>query len=157
MIMNGKSWYSKAKILEIKYEYPILRTTSGVKKDKQDSYDNSPYLHGSNGTYVENSSKFFNLDFLVYSIDPCHTELPPSVFERDIDEYIRGILMPRLGWQKMTSPRLSLLNDKIKEVKLKVITWDMEEAPIHRNYVPFDFNNSWEAFLDDVFREFRSH
>lgn len=150
--MNGKSWYSKAKILEIKYEEPISRMTSGVKKDKQDSYDNSPYFYGSNGTYVENSSKFFNLDFLVYSMDPCHTELPPSVFKRDIDEYIRGTLMPRLGWRRMTLHRLTLLNDKIKEVKLKVITWDMKAAPIYRNYVPFDFNNTWEAFLDDVFR-----
>ena len=64
--MDRKSWYSKAKILQIKYEDPILRMTSGVKKDNQGSYDNSPYLHGSNGTYVENSSKFFNLNFLVY-------------------------------------------------------------------------------------------
>lgn len=151
--MDRKSWYSKAKILQIKYEDPILRMTSGVKKDNQGSYDNSPYLHGSNGTYVENSSKFFNLNFLVYNIDPCHTELAPSVFEQDINEYIRGILMPRLSWQKMTPVRLSLLNDKIKEVKLKVITWDMEEAPIYRNYVPFDYNNSWENFLDDVFHD----
>ena len=153
MIMNRKSWYSKAKILEIKYEYPILRMTTGVKKDRQDSYDNSPYLHGSNGTYVENSNKFFNLNFLVYNIDPCHTELAPSVFEQDVNEYRREILMPRLDWQKMTLTRLSLLNDKIKEVKLKVITWDMEEVPIYRNYVPFDYNNSWENFLNDVFQD----
>lgn len=153
MIMNRKSWYSKAKILEIKYEYPILRMTSRIQKNKQDFYDNSPYLHGSNGTYVENSSKFFNLKFLVYNIDPCHTELAPSVFERNIDEYIRGILMPRLGWQNMTQGRLSLLNDKIKEVKLKVITWDMEEYPIYRIYVPFDYNNSWETFFDNIYQD----
>ncbi|UVQ95109.1 hypothetical protein NXW23_11815 [Bacteroides caccae] len=61
--------------------------------------------------------------------------------------------MPRLDWQKMTLTRLSLLNDKIKEVKLKVITWDMEEVPIYRNYVPFDYNNSWENFLNDVFQD----
>lgn len=47
MTMNRTSWYSKAKILEVKYEYPILRMISGVKKDKQDFYDNSPFLHGS--------------------------------------------------------------------------------------------------------------
>lgn len=30
--MNRTSWYSKAKILEVKYEYPILRMISGVKR-----------------------------------------------------------------------------------------------------------------------------
>lgn len=150
--MNRTSWYSKAKILEVKYEYPILRMISGVKKDKQDFYDNSPFLHGSNGTYVENSSKFFNLHFIVYSIDPIHTELKPSVFEQDINDYMRYKLMPHYNWERMTTGRLEFLNNKLRDIKLKVITFDMEEAPIYRNYVPYDYNNRWEDFLDDTFQ-----
>lgn len=150
--MNKKSWNSKAKILELKYEYPIQRMISGVKKDKQDFYDNSPFLHGSNGTYVENSNKFFNLYFIVYKIDPIHIELKPSVFTQDINDYIRYKLMPLYGWKKMTEERLESLNNKLKDIKLRVITFDMEEAPIYRNYVPYDYNNRWEDFLDDTFQ-----
>lgn len=151
MIKN--SWYSKAKILGIERVTPIQRIVTGVKKENQGYYESSPYLHGSNGTYGEHVNSYFGITFRVYQIDPSHPELTPEVFTHDIDKYIRENLMKRFGWEKMTENRLSLLNQKLNGHKLKVITWDMEKWPIYRNYVPYDYENKWECFLDYMFHD----
>ena len=151
MIKN--SWYSKAKILGIERVSPIQRIVTGVKKGNQSYYESSPYLHGSNGTYGEHINPYFGLKFKVLKIDPIHTELKPWFFTQDIDKYICENIMPKFLWKKMTSERLDILNNKLRDHKLKVITWDMSEAPIYRNYVPYDYENKWECFLDDMFHD----
>ncbi len=151
MIKN--SWYSKAKILGIERVTPIQMVVTGVKKENQGYYESSPYLHGSNGSYGEHVNSYFGITFRVYRIDPSHPELAPEIFSYDIDKYIRENLMKRFEWERMTENRLSLLNQKLNGHKLKVITWDMEKWPIDRNYVPYDYQNKWEYFLDDMFHD----
>ena len=151
MIKN--SWYSKAMILGIERVKPIQRIITGVKKENQSYYESSPYLHGLNGTYGEHINPYLGLKFRVFKIDPIHTELKPCVFTQDIDKYIRENIMPKFIWEKMTSERLDILNNKLRGHKLRVITWDMSEAPIYRNYVPYDYENKWECFLDDMFHD----
>jgi len=38
----------------------------------------------------------------------------------------------------------------IKDKTLKVVTYDMEEAPLYREFVPEDYNNNWNAILDEI-------
>lgn len=140
-------------ILGIERVKPGQRIITGVKKENQSYYESSPYLHGSNGTYGEHINPYLGLKFRVFKIDPIHTELKPCVFTQDIDKYIRENIMQRFGWERMTESRLSLLNQKLNGYKLKVITWDMSEAPIYRKYVPYDYQNKWECFLDDMFHD----
>ena len=54
----------------------------------------------------------------------------------DIHNYITGELMPSLGWNRITANRLELINKCIKGKKVSVITHDMGEAPIYREFNP---------------------
>lgn len=142
-----KSWYSKAKILGIFKEMPIQYMVSGIAKDRQGSYNHSYGLHGSNGTYVVNASACWRIKYRVYKIAPNREDA--AVFCSDIHAYITTELMPCRNWHRITSGRLEEINGKIKGVKLNVITYDMEEAPIYRTYVPDGYKN-WGDFLDTL-------
>lgn len=143
--MEKQSWYSKCKILGIRKETPILRITSGIKKDRQEYYDNSPFLHGSNGTYAFHTPDFWAISYRVYKIAPDIEGA--DLFTTDIHDYIAGSLMPRMKWSRISANRLDWLNGKIAGMKIKVITFDMDKAPIYREYIPFGYKN-WDEFLD---------
>jgi len=108
-----KSWKTDATLRKISKEMPIRRMYQGISQHKQASYDNSPYLHGSNGTYVENVNPLWVLEFkvkrLAYEVDR------PQVLTLDIHDYITTVLMPKLEWGKITENRLEQINNlKIK-------------------------------------------
>lgn len=142
------SWKTDAKIIKISKEMPIRRMFQGIPKQEQSSYDNSPFLHGSNGTYVENTNASWYLTFrvkrLAYEVDK------PECFTIDIHQYITSKLMPKLGWEKITANRLTKVNDMIKNKPLKVVTYDMDKPPIHREFIPYGSNSSWDSILDEL-------
>lgn len=52
-----------------------------------------------------------------------------------------------MGWELISSNRLEWINGRIREMKVKMITYDMDETPIYRNYIPVGYKN-WDEFLD---------
>ena len=142
------SWRTDAKIIKISKEMPIQRMIQGVSKQEQSSYDNSPFLHGSNGTYKENTNPIWCLTFkvkrLAYEVDK------PEYLTLDIHNYITSKLMPKLGWEKMTENRLAKVNDMIKNKLLKVVTYDIDKGPIYREFIPDDSNSNWDSVLNEL-------
>lgn len=55
--------------------------------------------------------------------------------------------MLRMGWELISSNRLEWINGRIRGMKVKMITYDMDETPIYRNYIPVGYKN-WDEFLD---------
>lgn len=142
------SWKTDAKIIKISKEIPIRRMIQGISKQKQSTYDNLPFLHGSNGTYIENTNAIWHLTFkvkrLAYEVDK------PEYLTLNIHNYITSKLMPKIGWEKITANRLDRINDMIKNKSLKVITYDIEDPPIFREFIPAYANNNWESVLDEL-------
>lgn len=145
---NLKDWKTDAQLIKIEKEVPIARMAIGIKKDRQPLYDGAYGIHGSNGTYVENVNPewvlFFRVKRLGIEVDN------PETLCVNIHDYIRTKLMPRLDWGKITEQRLELLNNLIHGKKLKVITTDMDKAPIYRNFKPIE--KGWEEVLDNLFQ-----
>lgn len=142
------SWKTDAKIIKISKEMPIQRMIQGISKQEQLPYDNSPFLHGSNGTYVENTNPVWCLTIkvkrLAYEVDK------PEYLTLNIHNYITTKLMPKLGWGKITANRLAKINAMIKNNTLKVVTYDMNEAPICRDFIPDDSNGNWDSVLNEL-------
>ena len=149
--MKGKhlSWKTKATLISITKELPMQNVTSGISKSQQPFYDSCPGIHGSNGTYAENVNPYWCLNYrvkrLAYEVDESQK------LSIDIHDYITREFMPSLGWNRITANRLELINNRIKGKKVAVVTHDMEEAPIYRNFYPE--NSSWNNFLNDCFKE----
>ena len=64
MKVKRKVWKSHALLVDIHQE-SVRDFIQGVKKDRQPFYDNTPYLYGSNGTYVGPEEKYFVLTYKV--------------------------------------------------------------------------------------------
>lgn len=142
------SWKTDAKIIKISKKMPIQRMIQGISKQKQSSYNNSPFLHGSNGTYVDNINSIWYLTFkvkrLAYEVDK------PEYLTFNIHNYITSKLMPKLGWKKITKNRLTKVNDMIKNKPLKVVTYDMDDPPIYREFIPYGSNSNWDSVLNEL-------
>lgn len=145
-----REWYTEAKLLGISKEMPILRMATGIKAPQQESFDSCYDLHGSNGTYVENASPEWILKIRLRRLDFAVDESEKEIIH--IHQYITQKLMPRLGWGKITAGRLDLLNDVVKNHTLKVVTREMDVAPIYRRFLPVDFS-CWENALDTIFSD----
>ena len=143
------SWKTIATLISITKELPIQHIVSGIPKSKQSFYDATSTLHGSNGTYAENINPYWCLNYrvkrLAYEVDES------QILSIDIHDYITGEFMPSMGWNRITANRLELINKSIKGKKVAVVTNDMEEAPIYRDFYPE--NSSWNNFLNDCFKE----
>lgn len=142
---NLKDWKTDAQLIKITKEMPVAHLTTGIKKDNQSIYDGAYGIHGSNGTYVENVNPEWILEFRVKKLG---IEVDGSEKRCvNIHDYIRHKLMPRLEWGKITEQRLDLLNNKIHGQKLKVLTYDMDKAPIYREFKPLEYKD-WDEALD---------
>ena len=143
------SWKTIATLISITKELPIQHIVSGIPKSKQSFYDATSTLHGSNGTYAENINPYWCLNYrvkrLAYEVDES------QILSIDIHDYITGEFMPSMGWNRITANRLELINKSIKGKKVAVVTNDMEEAPIYRDFYPE--NSSWNNFLNNCFKE----
>jgi hypothetical protein len=144
-------WRSFGRILSFKKELPILRVVSGIKKDEQSAYDKSPWLHGSNGTYVTNEPMFWHLVYIVYKPGP--SELTGWRYELDLDDYMHNHFLPSRKWQRVSPQRLKAIHDKILGKKLELMSTEyVEKGEIAREFVPRGYD-SWEEYLDEVLKD----
>lgn len=143
-----REWHTEARFFAISKEMPIQRMVTGIKAPHQASYDSCYGLHGSNGTYVVNANPEWVLKFRLRRLDFAVDESVPE--QINIHQYITQKLMPRLDWGKITGGRLEQLNDALKNLTLKVVTREMEEAPCYRSFVPTEYA-SWDDALEPIF------
>lgn len=143
-----REWHTDARFFAISKEMPIQRMVTGIKASHQESYDSCYGVHGSNGTYVENANPEWVLKFRLRRLDFAVDESVPE--QINIHQYITQKLMPRLNSGKITAGRLEQLNDALKNLTLKVVTREMEEAPYYRSFVPTEYA-SWDDALDSIF------
>lgn len=141
-----KEWKTKGLILSLQKIMPLVHSYH-AKKDQQHIYDNSPFLHGSNGTYVENASPYWNLVIKVRR--PSYECPEPLKLNIDIHEYVTEVLMPKLGWERMTQERQNMLIGRLKGVKLDIITKDTDKPALYRDFLPLGFK-SWGEYLDTI-------
>ena len=95
-------WKSPARIIDIHQESE-KGFVQGIKKDEQSSYDNSPYLFGSNGTYVGPEEKYYVLKFKV--LRPGQELFQPINGYINVEKLIREYYLPKMQRERM-SPKL---------------------------------------------------
>ena len=149
MKIKRKNWKSPARLIDIHQESE-KGFVQGIKKDEQPLYDNSPYLFGSNGTYVSPEEKYYVLKFKV--LRP-RQELFQSINEYiNVEKFIREYYLPKIQRERMSSKLLEEINQRIANLKLDVVTQDFDEygaVSINATYVPIGFN-SWEGYLRKI-------
>lgn len=141
-----QSWKTKGRIISITKEMPVVYVYH-AKKDRQSVWDNSPYFHGSNGTYVENANPYWSLNIKIkrpsYEVpDPIRTNI-------DIHEYVTKSLMIKLGWERITQNRLNWLNEIISGTEMELETTDTDEAALYRTFTPIGFK-TWDDYLNSI-------
>lgn len=151
MIMENEhkkhqSWKSKGRIWYISKEEP-LRHMYHAKKGGQDFWNNSPFVHGSNGTYVENVNPTWTLAFKVNR--PSYEVTESINYSVDIHDFITQTLMPKLGWERMTQSRLDRLNEILSGLAVELETADTDKAALYRDFLPVGFTN-WDEYLEQT-------
>ena len=145
MKIRRKSWKSPAIIADIHQESE-KGFIQGIKKDEQSLYDNSPYLFGSNGTYLSPEEKYYVLKYKIpfSGKDQFHYA--------NISTFIRDYYLPKIQRERMSSKLLEEINQRIANLKLDVITHDFDEygaVSINATYIPIGFN-SWVDYLKSI-------
>jgi hypothetical protein len=141
-----KSWKTKGRLLCISKEMP-LRHLYHAKKDEQDFLNNSSFVHGSNGTYVDNANPKWTLKFKVRH--PSYEVSESIHFCVDIHGFITQTLMPKLGWGRMTQYRLDSLNEILSGLTVELGTTDTDKAVLYWNFLPVCFTN-WDEYLEQT-------
>ena len=105
------------------------------------------HVVGSNGSFVAFNPGTYGV---CYTVECIAGEMPKRGNEQFVNEdgYLRQ-LMEKLGRKQMP---YDLLNSKLPE-RLKVITFDMNEDPDQRSFVPVEFNRNWLGFLQECFKD----
>ena len=141
-----KTWKTKGRIMSLTKEMPIAHMYH-AKKGEQPSYENSPFVHGSNGTYVENVQPYWSLNIKIKR--PSLEVAQPIKTSIDIHDYITQSLMPRLEWGRITQQRLDWLNEILSGTDMELVTTDTTEAALYRNFLPVGFK-TWGEYLDSI-------
>ena len=141
-----KTWKTKGRIMSLTKEMPIAHMFH-AKTGEQPSYENSPYVHGSNGTYVENVQPYWSLNIKIKR--PSLEVAQPLKTNIDIHDYITKSLMPRLEWGRITEQRLEILNEILAGTDMELVTTDTTEAALYRNFLPVGFK-TWGEYLDSI-------
>ena len=118
-----------------------------AKKGEQPNYESSPFVHGSNGTYVENVQPYWSLNIKIKR--PSFEVAQPVKTNIDIHDYITQSLMPRLEWGRITGQRLERLNEILAGTDMDLVTTDTTEAALYRDFFPVGFKN-WGEYLDSI-------
>ena len=140
------TWKTKGRIISLTKEMPIVRVYH-AKKDNQYGWDNSPFFHGSNGTYAENANPFWSLNIKIKR--PSYEVPEPLRTNIDVHEYITTSLMSKLGWERITQNRLDWLNEILSGKEMELETSDVNEAALYRSFLPIGYM-SWNDYLDYV-------
>lgn len=136
-----KSWQSTAKVSIIRKDNIYL--TQGWKKGE---FPLGNHVVGGNGSHV----CFDKSDYgILITVEKISFEKPikGKQFE-NLNEYLRS-LMEKLGRNRMP---YKLLNSKLPQI-IKVITYDMNEDPISRHFVPVEYGGDWLIFLKKCFKD----
>lgn len=142
-------WKSPARLIDIHQESE-KGFVQGIKKDEQSSYDNSPYLFGSNGTYVGPEEKYYVLKFKV--LRPGQELFQPINEYINVEKLIREYYLPKMQRERMSSKLLEEINQRITNLKLDVVTRDFDEygaVSINATYNPIGFD-SWDDYLKTI-------
>ena len=110
MKIKRKSWNSPARLIDIHQESEKA-FVQGIKKDEQSLYDNSPYLFGSNGTYVGPEEKYYVLKFKV--LRPRQELFQPINEYINVEKLIREYYLPKMQRERMSSKLLEEINQRI--------------------------------------------
>lgn len=137
-----KSWKNFAKVRIIREENNPL--VQGLKGGEVPS---GSHVVGGNGSFRVFNKGEYGIEYMVERIAG---EEPLRGAPRFVgaDEYLRG-LMARLGRQRMP---YDLLNSKLPQ-RLEVITYDMNLDPYQREFVPVGYDESWQKFLEECFKD----
>ena len=146
LIKHYNVWKTKGRIVSVTKELPLLHVYH-AKKSELETWDNSPYCHGSNGTYVENANLYWSLNLKV--MRPSYEVPQPTICNIDIHNYITQSLMPKLRWARITQERLNRLNEILTGVKMELETSDTDKAAVYRNFKPVGFSG-WNDYLDSI-------
>jgi hypothetical protein len=142
-------WKSPARLIDIHQESE-KGFVQGIKKDEQSSYDNSPYLFGSNGTYVGPEEKYYVLKFKV--LRPRQELFQPINEYINVEKLIREYYLPKMQRERMSSKLLEEINQRITNLKLDVVTRDFDKygaVSINATYNPIGFD-SWDDYLKSI-------
>ena len=142
-------WKSPARLIDIHQESE-KGFVQGIKKDEQSLYDNSPYLFGSNGTYVGPEEKYYVLKFKV--LRPRQELFQPINEYINVEKLIREYYLPKMQRERMSSKLLEEINQRITNLKLDVVTRDFDKygaVSINATYNPIGFD-SWDDYLKSI-------
>ena len=142
-------WKSPARLIDIHQESE-KGFVQGIKKDEQPLYDNSPYLFGSNGTYVGPEEKYYVLKFKV--LRPGQELFQPINEYINVEKLIREYYLPKMQRERMSSKLLEEINQRITNLKLDVVTRDFDKygaVSINATYNPIGFD-SWDDYLKSI-------
>lgn len=142
-------WKSPARLIDIHQESE-KEFVQGIKKDEQSSYDSSPYLFGSNGTYVGHEEKYYVLKFKV--LRPRQELFQPINEYINVEKLIREYYLPKMQRERMSSKLLEEINQRITNLKLDVVTRDFDKygaVSINATYKPIGFD-SWDDYLKSI-------
>lgn len=149
MKVKRKVWKSHALLVDIHQE-SVRDFIQGVKKDRQPFYDNTPYLYGSNGTYVGPEEKYFVLTYKV--LRPRQESFYSENRYTYIEKFIREQYLPQIQRERMSANLLEEINKKLSGIKLDVVTRDFDQfhaVSINASYLPLGFY-SWEDYLKTI-------
>lgn len=137
-----KSWKNYAKVRITREENnPVVQ---GLKGGEVPS---GGHVVGGNGSFRVYNKGEYGIEYTVERIagEEPRRGIPHFV---GADEYLRA-LMTRLGRKRMP---YELLNSKLPQ-SLEVITYDMNLDPDQRVFVPVGYDESWQQFLEECFKE----
>ena len=137
-----KSWKNYAKVRITREENnPVVQ---GLKGGEVPS---GGHVVGGNGSFRVYNKGEYGIEYTVERIagEEPRRGIPHFV---GADEYLRA-LMTRLGRKRMP---YELLNSKLPQ-RLEVITYDMNLDPDQRVFVPVGYDESWQQFLEECFKE----
>lgn len=149
MKVKRKVWKSTALLVDIHQESE-KGLIQGIKKAEQPFYDNTPYLYGSNGTYVGPEEKYFVLKYKV--LRPRQESFYSENRYTYIEKFIREQYLPKIQRERMSANLLEIINKKLSGIKMNVVTRDFDQygaVSINATYLPLGFE-SWEEFLKTI-------
>lgn len=145
---NQRLWVSKARIVSLDKVYPDDTLVQGVPLEQQVYYDCNPHYVGGCGTYRLLTGKIWEMHYLVYKPGPGVNE--PLTFRLNIHQYFTEILLPRLGWNRVSPQRLERIRGLLVGKKISL----RSSAPIRygelaEDFLPMDFD-SWDQLFDSI-------
>ena len=137
-----KSWKNFAKVRITREENNPL--VQGLKGGEVPS---GSHVVGGNGSFRVYNKGEYGIE---YTVERIAGEEPRRGRPQFVgaDEYLRG-LMTRLGRKRMP---YEFLNSKLPQ-RLEVITYDMDLDPDQRVFVPVGYDESWQQFLEECFKD----